>query len=133
MQLLQWTDRYATGIEAADRDHRTLIDFVNRLHDGLFADDDGLTAGRFLTRLLDEMSARFASEEVAMRDGAYDRFADHKEDHDRLLDEVRDIMDVSGQSDEIDSVELAFRLEPLFAHHFTNYDAQSVSALRSGR
>jgi hemerythrin len=133
MQLLQWTDRYATGIAEIDQEHRGLIEFVNRLHDGWFADDAGLTAGRFFTRLLDEISAHFASEEVAMRDGAYDQFADHKEEHDRFIDEIRDIMEASGQSDEIDSLELAYHLDSWFAHHFTTYDAQNASALQSDR
>jgi hemerythrin len=127
MQLLQWTDRYATGIATADQAHRSLIECVNRLHDGLFADD--LTADRFLTCLLDEISTRFASEELALRESADEgRFADHKQDHDRLLDEVRDIIEATGQCDDIDSLELAFRLDGWFAHHFTTYDAQSVRA-----
>ena len=37
MALIQWNDRYATGVPAIDDQHKTLFDTVNKLHDGLQA------------------------------------------------------------------------------------------------
>ena len=60
-----------------------------------------------------------------MREERYDRLGPHKQDHERLLDDLRDIMDAFEQSEEVDAVELATRLDTWFTRHFRTHDGQS--------
>jgi hemerythrin len=57
------------------------------------------------------------------RHGSYP-FAVHKTDHERLLDEIRDIMDNVEDDQDIDDEALGARLETWFARHFETHDAR---------
>jgi len=131
MRLLTWKPEYSVGIPAVDYEHQTLIDTINRLHDQLEAPDRKQTVPAFFGELLREISGHFALEEKIMRDLGYPRLAGHKEDHEQLLDELRDIMDVFEHSDEVDSVELGTRLESWFSRHFRTHDAQLHKTLEA--
>ncbi len=123
MQLLQWKDEYSVGIEAVDYEHKELIDLINRLHEEFDAIDSKRTVPAFFGDLLKGISAHFALEERFMRDHAYGGLASHKEDHERLLDELRDIMDAFEAAKEIDTAELRARLDTWFTRHFRTHDA----------
>ena len=60
-----------------------------------------------------------------MRIRAYDQYADHKADHERLLDSLRDIMDTfeAGDFDGL-SEDLGLRLRDWFVDHFKSKDAR---------
>jgi hemerythrin-like metal-binding protein len=122
MALLQWKDEYSVGIEDVDYEHQELIDIINRLHDLLIADDAKLTVPRFFDELLNGVSAHFTLEERIMSENNDVHLDEHKSDHDRLLDEIRDVKEAFEHAEEIDSTELALRLEPWFVRHFQTHD-----------
>ncbi len=122
--LLNWKDEYSVGIEAVDHEHRELIDLINRLHDELDSPAAKLTVPAFFGDLLKGISAHFALEEKIMRDQAYGELGLHKADHERLLDDLCDIMQAFEHSEEIDRIELAQRLDSWFSDHFRTHDAR---------
>jgi hemerythrin-like metal-binding protein len=124
MSLLHWKDEYSVGIDAVDYEHAELIDLINRLYEQLVSDDAKLTVPAFFGDLLKAIGAHFALEEKFMRDQSYGRLDRHKADHERLLEELRDIMDAFDHAEEIDSPELAARLETWFSRHFRTHDAE---------
>jgi len=78
----------------------------------------------FLGEIFARISAHFALEENIMRARDYDQFDAHKADHERLLDEIRDMMD-DYEDDEIFAEEVfAQRLQEWFAGHFRSHDAR---------
>lgn len=129
MALLQWKDHYGIGIEAVDHEHRELIGLINRLHDELAAKGSRQSAEAFFGDLFMGISAHFALEERFMREHSYDQLPQHKADHERLLDEIRDIMDEFQDSEEVGTVELAARLDVWFSRHFEIHDARLHKAL----
>jgi hemerythrin-like metal-binding protein len=129
MALLQWNGRYATGIEAVDHEHRELIDLINTLHEELVAKKSDLTVEGFFGDLFRAISAHFALEERFMREKSYDQLGQHKTDHERLLDEIRDLMDGTGAGDVASQAELAERLDAWFSRHFETHDARLHKAL----
>jgi hemerythrin len=124
MTLLRWKDDYSVGIEAVDHEHRELIDLINRLHDELDSPGAKLTVPAFFGDLLRGISAHFALEEKIMRDEAYDKLGPHKADHERLLEDLCEIMHAFEHSEEIDRIELSQRLDAWFSHHFRTHDAK---------
>ncbi len=130
MALLEWKEEYGTGIEDVDDEHRDLIDIINRLHDLLLAENAKLTVPAFFDGLLRGVSAHFALEERIMDESGYAELAEHRADHDRLLGEIRELKEAFEQAEEIDSVELAMRLEPWFSRHFATHDLQLHRTLR---
>lgn len=134
MALIEWQENFAIGIESVDYEHRQLIDLINTLHAGLSADvgvDDIL---HFLGEVDARISAHFALEEKEMRDLRYDRLAEHKADHERLLDQIRDIADAfeSGAYADYDDV-LEAHLKAWFTEHFRTQDARLHHFLERGR
>ncbi len=124
MALLEWKDEYAIGIASVDFEHRELIKFINRIHDHLAEGDGDYATIDFLGELYAMISAHFALEEQTMRNHGYDGYAEHKEDHERLLDDIRDIMDDCNSDAGIAHDALAARLGSWFEVHFHGMDAR---------
>lgn len=129
MALLQWKDQYSVGIEAVDHEHRELIDLINQLHEEFSAARSKEAVEGFFGDLFRGISAHFALEERFMREQRYGQMPQHKADHERLLDELRDIMDAAQESADIDKTELAARLDAWFSRHFETHDAMLHHAL----
>src|SRR5215471_14768037 len=129
MGLLHWEKRYSVGIEAVDHEHRELIDLVNRLHEKAKTQGSKVAVIGFFGDLYKGISAHFALEERFMREKGYDQLPQHKADHERLLDEIRDIMDDFEGMETIDSADLARRLDAWFSRHFETHDARLHKAL----
>jgi hemerythrin-like metal-binding protein len=124
MPLLQWKPEYSVGVAAVDHEHRELIDLVNKLHEMLVAKGGRPDISDRLGDLFKGISAHFALEEQFMRESSYDELTSHKADHERLLDEIRDIMDSVEDDQDIDDQALGVRLEAWFGRHFETHDAR---------
>ena len=102
MALIAWRESFEIGIESVDHEHRELIELINELHDGLGRGATRETVADFLGEIHARISAHFALEERVMRELEYDEYAEHKEDHETLLDDIRDIMDAFDESGHTD-------------------------------
>jgi hemerythrin-like metal-binding protein len=124
MALLQWKDQYSVGIEAVDYEHKELIDLINRLYAEFSATGLSSSVDAFFGDLLRAISAHFALEERFMTERNYNQLAQHKADHERLLDELRDIMDGDLANDDLAGSKLPQRLDAWFSRHFETHDAR---------
>jgi hemerythrin len=123
MALIVWKDSYSVGLEAVDHEHREMIELINELHDGLSEEEEpDVTA--FLGEIFRAVSAHFALEERFMREHRYDRLDEHKEAHEELLEEIRDIMDGYEADPDGASGQLSERLDRWFTEHFRTHDAR---------
>lgn len=129
MGLLHWEPRYSVGIDAVDHEHRELVDLVNRLYDEATTKGSKDAVLEFFGDLFRAISAHFALEERFMRERVYDHLVQHKNDHERLLDEIRDLMEDFEASDRFDEHLLAQRLDAWFSRHFETHDARLHNAL----
>jgi hemerythrin-like metal-binding protein len=124
MSLIEWDDKYSVGVAAVDHEHRELIGLVNEAHDRLLRPGATEAVMDFLGEIFARISAHFALEEQIMRARNYDHYDTHKADHERLLDEIRDMMD-DYEDGEFFSEELfAQQLKTWFGEHFRTHDAQ---------
>lgn len=130
MTLLEWRDEYRIGIAEVDHEHQGLICLINDVHAALGADRSSARIEEFLGEIYARISAHFALEEKDMRAHRYPEFAQHKADHERLLDEIRDIMDEHSESGVLDDHAFSNRLAAWFGNHFKTYDARLHSFLR---
>ena len=93
MSLLQWKDEYSVGIASVDDEHREMIELINDVYAKLGDASDTATIECCLEEIFNTISLHFALEERIMRESNYGEYEDHKEDHEELLDEIRDLMD----------------------------------------
>lgn len=124
MTLLHWQENFRIGIEEVDYEHRELIELINSLHAALSGERAGERVEAFLGEIFADIAAHFALEERVMRERRYDALAAHKADHERLLDELRDIMDAQADGAELDDADLSARLSAWFGEHFQSHDAR---------
>ena len=124
MSLLKWKPQYTLGIPSVDHEHRELIGMINCIYRQI---EDGANAEALERGLGDihaGIAAHFALEERHMRDTAYPEFEAHKEQHEELLDEIRDLMDFLLANPAEGRERLSKRLADWFAVHFATFDAR---------
>lgn len=124
MVLIKWKDEFSVGIPDVDHEHRELITLINELHAVLSGGESDYTVMDFLGEILAHVSAHFALEEKIMRERNYDQFAEHKADHELLLDELRDLMDDYEESASFSDAEFADAVGSWFSEHFRTKDAR---------
>ena len=124
MALIEWKRHYSVGVKAVDHEHRELIDLINRLHEELLAGTCNAAVTAFLGEIFRGISAHFALEERFMLEHRYDQFAEHKQAHEQLLEEIREIMDSYDADPEGVSNQLSDRLDAWFTLHFGTHDAR---------
>jgi len=124
MSLLQWRDEFSVGIAEVDHEHRELIELISELQQELQTGSDTQKIMLSLGEIYAQISSHFALEEKMMRDTRYQAYAEHKEDHETLLDDLRDIMDAVEDDGTLDEVQLSDDLNRWFSDHFRNHDAK---------
>ena len=122
MTLIEWKDEFSLGIAAVDHEHRELIELINALHTGIAEDPSKYDVLAALGEIHARISAHFALEERYMRESRYASFAEHKEDHEALLDEICDFMDAVDDDGQFDESGLADQLDRWFTTHFRTHD-----------
>jgi hemerythrin-like metal-binding protein len=124
MVLIEWREEFCTGIPGVDYEHEKLIEQVNSVYALI---DDEVDRDRVIDRLGDiygSISAHFALEEQMMKKYGYDRYQEHRADHERLLDDIRDITDDFENSTDLDRQRFGQRLNDWFAIHFKTHDSR---------
>ena len=124
MAVLEWQDRFSIGIAEVDHEHREMIDLINDLHAALGTDHSPERVEGFLGEILARISAHFALEEKSMEAMRDPERAAHKQDHERLLDDIRDIMDDVSEHGILDEARFSERLSAWFGDHFGSFDVR---------
>ncbi|OFX11181.1 MAG: hypothetical protein A2516_09390 [Alphaproteobacteria bacterium RIFOXYD12_FULL_60_8] len=91
MPLIEWRDSYGVGVDLIDADHKLLVSLINQLYE---AHEDGQgteMVGSALNVLIEYTETHFSREELLLEKGAYPELAEHREEHRRLTQKVRDI------------------------------------------
>jgi hemerythrin len=124
MSVLEWKAEFSVGVPSIDHEHRELIESINGLID--VAHDSGSyeKVSGALGEIYTQIAAHFALEERIMRNARYDGYPEHKEDHEELLDELRDIMDRVDYDGAYEEARLGTELERWFGIHFQTQDAR---------
>jgi hemerythrin len=129
MALIEWQENFNVGIAAVDFEHREVIGLINSLYADLLAVGDKASILEFFGEIYARISAHFALEEKLMREHGYDQYEAHKHDHERLLDEIRDLADDYEDAELFNEAELSRRLTHWFVEHFKYMDARLHKAL----
>ena len=124
MTLLAWKPEFSVGVESVDFEHRQMIRLINEIYEEMKERSDTDSVLQFLGDIHTAIAAHFALEERIMRDADYEEYADHKEDHEELLDQIRDLMDEFRSDPESGFTLLQERLGDWFEKHFATFDAR---------
>ena len=124
MTLLSWKPAYSLGIPSVDLEHREMIRMINQLYAGLGDKAEADDIEDALENIYAGIASHFALEERHMRDAGYAEYQDHKDQHEDLLDQIRDMMDDFERNPEAGREILQKSLSDWFGHHFATFDAR---------
>jgi len=124
MKLLTWKPEYSVGIDSVDAEHREMIELLNRVYLEMNEDRNADSVEQCLGDIHAAISSHFALEEQVMKRSGYGEYEAHKEDHERLLDHIRDLMDTYHLDAELGLNLLQEQLADWFEVHFSTFDAR---------
>ena len=124
MALIEWRDEYCTGFKGVDYEHEELIRQINSVYELMRGPASKEMVLDSLGEIYGSISAHFALEEQLMLRHEYDHYPEHRADHERLLDEIRDITDEFENSTRLDDAKLQQKLADWFQVHFKTHDSR---------
>ena len=124
MSLLEWKPEYSVGIASMDDEHREMIGMINGVYRQMAESSEADEIESCLEEIFTTISAHFALEERIMREAVYEEYEAHKEDHEDLLDEIRDLTEDFLADTEKGGRLLEKGLSAWFSRHFSTFDAR---------
>ena len=124
MTLLDWKPAYSLGIPSVDHEHQELIGMINDVYARLADESDAVAIESLLEDIYAGIASHFALEERHMREAGYEEYAAHKDEHEELLDQIRDMMDDFTDDPESGQNILRDSLADWFGKHFATFDAR---------
>ena len=123
MSLTSLKDGFRTGIHSLDYEHRKLVEVMEALCDSFDRAASAREVSDLFGALFAKTSAHFALEESIMREKKYAFYDAHKADHERLLDQIRHMMEAYEDGMCADcGTSLRACLEAWFAGHVADAD-----------
>ena len=122
--LIEWRDDFSVGLPEVDHEHREMIAMINTLQLEAASGAEIASVLAALGEIHARISAHFALEEKCMTSLGYEGYPEHKVDHEKLLDDIRDIMEEVATSGRFDPAVLGAQLSAWFVGHFSTLDAR---------
>ena len=93
--MVVWDEKYATGIELIDSQHKELFSLTNELFRACMSDDETLKSVFIETmgRMVEYVRCHFGAEQQILQRINYPDYQEHKKQHDKL---IRDILDAAN-------------------------------------
>ena len=124
MPLLEWKSEYEVGDASVDHEHREMIALINDVYTAIGEGSDPEVVESGLAEIYATIAAHFALEERLMRRAKYPEYEAHKDDHEDLLDQIRDLMDDFTNDSQSGAKRLQEALANWFSSHFSSFDAR---------
>lgn len=124
MSLASLKNELRTGIDSLDHEHRKLVGVMEALCDSFESTPFAGAVSNGFGMLYEQASARFALEERLMRAHDCTFYDTHKTDHERLLEQIRSMMEAyeEGKCEDC-GTSLRACLETWLTDHVRNADA----------
>lgn len=124
MSSITWRDEYSIGLPEVDHEHRELIARINELTESLGPATGLSEVLAALGEIHARIAAHFALEEREMRSLKYVLAGEHKSDHERLLEDILEIVADVELRQGYEPALLEQRLSAWFTEHFRTHDAK---------
>jgi hemerythrin len=120
-----------TGVDEMDREHALELQIVRSIQRAL-AGGKMEELPQLLEKLEDFTNAHFLAEQLLMRLHAYPGFEAHQQEHDELMEELRELGRQLMADDTTDPVRQAEKLEQWLIRHIQSEDQALAEFLKSG-
>jgi len=122
MSLLVWKDEYLTQVEEIDSQHMRLIELINGIYDLLRSGRGNESIAEALDEVVDYTQFHFSTEEKFMADTDYPGVLAHSSEHERLLDQIRELRRSVQDGRTVVSMNEIYFLKDWLLSHFQGPD-----------
>lgn len=122
--LFAWSESFAIGDTFVDAQHKQLFSILSRLHWSMDNGDSQALVEKTLNELIDYTQQHFRDEEALMESVQYPGLANHKAQHDELINKVEDMMEEFLDGEPVLTIELLIFLKEWLISHIAEEDAK---------
>ena len=130
MPLIQWNNELSVGINSIDEQHKILVNMINALNEAMIS---GQTK-QILAEILDGLAAytvnHFGYEEDLFAQYGYSQSQAHINEHNSLMEQVKNLQSKMDNGDFMISVEVMIFLKGWLINHILKTDKAYAEFLR---
>jgi hemerythrin len=126
VRFIEWSNELSVGIEEIDAQHKVLVDLLNQIHEAIQQRQGTEATSQIIERLGEYTRIHFAVEESLMRILHYPDYERHKEEHDRLIDQLNGFRTKLESGKGSISFELAHFLKVWLTKHIMETDKRYI-------
>eukprot|EP01156_Anaeramoeba_ignava_P024412 Anaeramoba_ignava/c72599_g1_i1.p1 GENE.c72599_g1_i1~~c72599_g1_i1.p1 ORF type:complete len:135 (+),score=6.59 c72599_g1_i1:35-439(+) len=130
MALFVWDDSFSVGINSVDKQHKKLMDIINRVHEAMVMGKSDNIIQEVFKELIDYTHEHFGFEEKYFDMYKYPDRVAHKRKHKFIFDEIDRMSKVEGKGTVL-SIELMQFLTKWLTKHIKGTDKEYSSYMIS--
>ena len=92
MPIIEWNEKYSTGLPEIDHQHQILISLINTL-DTFRGSDDKPALEQILDTLVEYTKSHFSNEEIMLKNIKYPGFSEHQKQHLKFISQIEQFKD----------------------------------------
>lgn len=121
-KFVEWSGELSVGIEEIDAQHRVLVGLLNRIHEAIQQRHGTEVTRQIVDQLGEYTRIHFAVEESLMRILHYPEYEQHKDEHDKLIEQLNVLRCKLEEGKASVSYELAHFLKVWLTKHIMESD-----------
>ena len=129
MAILAWVPELDTGIDEIDRQHRRIVDYINKLYE-LRESPDRQALGDVIGEMVDYILSHFVFEETLIENAGYMFAGPHKKVHELFTRRVSEMQTRFDAGEDV-AAELHGMLSRWLFNHIRNEDHGYVDAAKT--
>jgi methyl-accepting chemotaxis protein len=122
--LITWNDSIKVNVSQFDRQHKNLVEMINKLHRAMKTGQAGSAIKGILTELVDYTKTHFRAEEDLMRRHGFEGLAKQEKQHQALMEKVAATQEKIAAGNAMLSMEVMDFLKKWLVHHIQGEDKQ---------
>ncbi len=131
MPLITWTSNLSVGVKQLDEQHQKLINLINSLHDAMTQGKGKEALGNILNELINYTVYHFGTEENLFQKYGYMGYASHKQEHDKLTQQAKEIKTKFDSGEPVLTIEVMNFLRDWLNNHIVGTDKKYGPFLNS--
>jgi len=125
--FIEWSNELSVGIEEIDAQHKVLVDLLNQTHEAIQQRYTAQVTNDIIDQLGEYTRVHFAVEESLMRILHYPDYERHKEEHEKLIEQLNELRAKLGTGKGSIGFELGHFLKGWLTRHIMEADKRYTS------
>jgi hemerythrin len=135
VRYVSWQSEYSVGVTEIDNQHKEVLNLINYIFSNCTGDRKAELQcfNRIAKVAPGDFRNHFSTEETIMRETGYPKYAEHKAEHDTILENIEALIGrVAKHPEDLELLVLAEFLRDWVLAHIPNFDNPAAEYFRRG-